>query len=196
MAGDRARVSYDPSRKWRGVIAQQGRVTVEADWNEAATIGEERDRHVTLDVVGPVGTPDGGYAVTAVPATGEHSASTPGHFTIGRGTLYLGGERLDLDEQVHYSAQPDWLDHSTDPLWKAPGVRHERDARHELVYLLASEQEVSAVEDPALADVALGGPDTMQRLRILQHFVRCPTESGTLRRLRGARWRGPSPTTG
>ena len=34
MAGDRARVSYDPSRKWRGVIAQQGRVTVEADWNE------------------------------------------------------------------------------------------------------------------------------------------------------------------
>ena len=45
MAGDRARVSYDPSRKWRGVIAQQGRVTVEADWNEAATIDEERDRH-------------------------------------------------------------------------------------------------------------------------------------------------------
>ena len=30
MAGDRARVSYDPSRKWRGLIAQQGRVTVEA----------------------------------------------------------------------------------------------------------------------------------------------------------------------
>ena len=123
MAGDRARVSYDPSRKWRGVIAQQGRVTVEADWNEAATIGEERDRHVTLDVVGPVGTPDGGYAVTAVRATGEHSASTPDHLTIGKGTLYLGGERLDLDEQVHYSTQPDWLDHSTDPLWKAPGLR-------------------------------------------------------------------------
>ena len=38
MAGDRARVSYDPSRKWRGLIAQQGRVTVEADWNEAAMI--------------------------------------------------------------------------------------------------------------------------------------------------------------
>ena len=39
MPGDRARVSYDPGRKWRGVIAQQGRVTVEADWNEAAMIG-------------------------------------------------------------------------------------------------------------------------------------------------------------
>ena len=49
----------------------------------------------------------------------------------------------------------------------------------ELVYLLASEQEVSAVEDPALADVALGGPDTMQRRRILQRFVRQPSPSGT-----------------
>ena len=65
MAGDRARVSYDPSRKWRGVVAQQGRVTVEADWNEAAMIADERDRQVTLDVVGRFATPDRGYAVTA-----------------------------------------------------------------------------------------------------------------------------------
>ncbi len=175
MPGDRARVSYDPSRKWRGVVAQQGRVTVEADWNEAAAIGEERDRQVTLDVVGPVGTPDGGYAVTAVPATGQAPAT--GDLTIGPGTLYLRGERLDLDQPVTYSTQPDWLDCSTDPLWTTPAVPTADVATHELVYLLASEQEVSAVEDPALADVALGGPDTMQRQRILQHFVRQPSQS-------------------
>jgi hypothetical protein len=179
MASDRARVSYDPSRKWRGVIAQQGRVTVEADWNEAAMIGEERDRQEALDLIGPVGTPDRGYAVTAAPSRGEHAGSGPGDLIIGRGTVYLGGERLDLTERVRYSAQPDWLDHSTDPMWRAPRARHDEDLRHELVYLLAAEQEVSAVEDPALADVALGGPDTMQRKRILQHFVRCPSESGT-----------------
>ena len=57
MAGDHARVSYDPSRKWRGLTAQQGRVTVEADWNEAAAIVRERDRQLTLDVVGPVRHP-------------------------------------------------------------------------------------------------------------------------------------------
>jgi hypothetical protein len=179
MASDRARVSYDPSRKWRGVIAQQGRVTVEADWNEAAMIDEERDRQVALDVIGPVGTPDRGYAVTAGRPRGERSGSAPGDLRIGRGTLYLGGERLDLTEQVRYSAQPDWLDHSTDPMWRASRARYDGDIRHELVYLLATEQEVSAVEDPALADVALGGPDTTQRRRILQHFVRCPSESGT-----------------
>jgi len=179
MASDRARVSYDPSREWRGVIAQQGRVTVEADWNEAAMIGEERDRQVALDLIGPAGTPDRGYAVTAAPTRRERSGSASGDLTIGPGTLYLGGERLALAQEVRYSAQPDWLDHSTDPMWRAPRARRRAAIRHELIYLLAAEQEVSAVEDPALADVALGGPDTMQRRRILQHFVLSPSESGT-----------------
>ena len=179
MAGDRARVSYDPSRKWRGLIAQQGRVTVEADWNEAAMIGDEHDRQAALDVIGPAGTPDGGYAVTAAPREDERSGSARHDLTIGPGTLYLGGERLNLTESVRYSAQPEWLDHSTDPMWEAPHARRGRNGRHELVYVLAAEQEVSAVEDPALADVALGGPDTMQRRRILQRFVRCPSDSAT-----------------
>ena len=95
MAGDRARVSYDPSRKWRGLVAQQGRVTVEADWNEAAAIDQDRDRQATLDFVGPVGTPDRGYGVATAPAT-----STQGDLTIGPGTLYLGGERLNLKLQA------------------------------------------------------------------------------------------------
>src|SRR5580700_3500470 len=174
MASDRARVSYDPSRKWRGVIAQQGRVTVEADWNEAAMIDEERDRQLALDVIGPFGTPDRGYAVTVALRD-----DAPGDLTIGSGTLYLGGERLDLTEKVRYRAQPDWLDHSTDPMWQDPRARRDTDGTYELVYLLAAEQEVSAVEDPALADVALGGPDTMQRRRILQHVVRQPSQSAT-----------------
>ncbi len=179
MAGDRARVSYDRSRKWRGLVAQQGRVTVEADWNEAASIDQEHDRQVALDVVGPAGTPDGGYAVTPAPLTGSPPTAIPGDFTVGQGTLYVGGQRLDLEEPVTYSAQGEWLDHSTDPLWVAPAAPTPTATSYELVYLLASEQEVSAVEDPALADVALGGPDTMQRQRILQHLVRQASPSGT-----------------
>ena len=57
-------------------------------------------------------------------------------------------------------------------MWEPSRAASRPGRRHELVYLLAAEQEVSAVEDPALADVALGGPDTMQRRRILQRFVR------------------------
>jgi hypothetical protein len=173
MPSDRARVTYDPTRKWRGLIAQQGRVTVEADWNEATAIDLERDRQLTIDFVGPVGTPSTpspGYVVTAIPQTGGPTGSTPGDLTIGSGTLYVGGERVDLAAPVTYSTQPEWLDSSTSVLWVPPGPQ--AGGVTELVYLLASEQEISAVEDPSLADVALGGPDTMQRLRIVQRFVR------------------------
>ena len=99
MASDRARVSYDPTRRWRGLIAQQGRVTVEADFNEAAAIDQERDRQLTLDFVGPFATPASpaaGYTVMPVPQAGESPGSPPGDLTIGSGTLYVGGERLDL----------------------------------------------------------------------------------------------------
>jgi hypothetical protein len=185
MAADRARVSYDPSRQWRALIAQQGRVTVEADWNEASAIDSERVRDLTLAVIGTQGTPDGGYVVTAIPAAGSPPAgappagsptpSGPGDLIIGPGTLFVGGERLNLDAPVAYSAQPDWLDHSTDPRWSPPAVP--AGTSYELVYLIASEQEVSAVEDPALTDIALGGPDTMGRQRMLQRFVRWPSPS-------------------
>jgi len=175
MAGDRARVSYDQTRKWRGSVAQQGRVTVEADINEAAAIADERDRLTTLDLVGPVGTPDNGYTVTAFGS--DSKAGTPGDLQIGAGTLYLGGERLDLDQTVTYSTQPEWLDHPSGPPWVAPAIPS-ADPAYELVMLVASEVEVSAAEDPALADVALGGPDTMQRRRILQRFMRRPATTG------------------
>ena len=36
MGSDRARISFDHSRGYRSVVAQQGRVTLEADVNEQA----------------------------------------------------------------------------------------------------------------------------------------------------------------
>jgi hypothetical protein len=184
MASDRARVSFDPSWKWRGLVAQQGRVTVEADWNEAEAIQALSDRLAALDGIGPLGTPDGGYAVTAG-GSGSPVGAGPGPLTVGTGTVYVGGVRLDLDQEVVLDGapQPDWLDQSTDTLWVAPEPAEPSPPSppsgpaNELVYLLAVEQEVSASEVPELADVALGGPDTMQRLRILQRFVRWPTAS-------------------
>jgi len=67
MTADRAKISYDPTRQYRSVIAQQGRVTLEADTNEAATIASEALRLETIDVMGPTGTPDNGYALVSVP---------------------------------------------------------------------------------------------------------------------------------
>ena len=49
MAGDRSRISYSQSRKYREVVSQQGRVLLEADSNEGQRIFSEEVRHHALD---------------------------------------------------------------------------------------------------------------------------------------------------
>ena len=89
--------------------------------------------------------------------------------------MYVGGERIVLDGTLDYASQPDWLDHASDSQWVAPAVPAA--GTNEVVYLLLREQEVSAIEDPALIDIALGGPDTAARQRIVQHVVRAATQA-------------------
>lgn len=164
-----------------GVVAQQGRVTIEADWNEQRTIAAEQERAALLDVIGPSATPDHGYAVSLVYAGGDSppTGAPTGDLTIAQGTLYVGGERMILEEDLDYASQPDWVDNSGDPLWVSPSIPSPPEDLDELVYLLLREQEVGAVEDPALLDVALGGPDTAERLRIVQRVVRLPFDGTT-----------------
>lgn len=171
MGADRARVSYNPRQQYRSVVMQQGRVTLEADWNESQAILGEELRHETLDIIGPAGTPDNGYEIVV---TGKVPVP-PFDFTVSAGTMYVGGVRLVLDTAVQYSNQPDWLDHSGDPDWIMPSSNNP--PTDEYIYLLVREQEVSAVEDSALREVALGGPDTAARTRMIQHIVRLAAQA-------------------
>ena len=158
MASDLARIGYDPTRAYRSVLAQQGRVTLEADINEAGAIALETLRLETLDIIGPTGTPDDGYKVTP----------SGSGLLIGVGTLYVGGWRLTLDPAVNLAKQPDWLDQ---PALALSGTQ--------VISLLVTEQSVCAVEDQALRDVALGGPDTAARSRLMQQFLATPFQGGT-----------------
>jgi Family of unknown function (DUF6519) len=162
MTADIARITYDPTRQYRSVLRQQGRVTLEADENEAAVIEVEALRLETVDLIGPAVAVGGGYAVST-------SGST---ITIALGVFYLGGWRLELDAKVDWANQPDWLD--ADPagatVLRTPTA---------VIALLASEQSVCAVEDQALREVALGGPDSAARARLMQHFLRIPIEGNT-----------------
>lgn len=170
MGSDRARASYDETRQYRTVVMQQGRVTLEADWNESQVIATEEERKEALDFVGPAGTPDDGYRVIE---TGVVPAQ-PFDFMVDSGTMYVGGMRVFAPTVIHYTNQMEWFDHSTDPDWVDPANLN---PTREEVFLLLREQEVSAVEDEALREVALGGPDTAQRTRLIQHIVRIPTQA-------------------
>lgn len=162
MATDVSRVSFDSARKYTRVLSQPGRVMLEAEENEDRYILAEERRHELLDFIGPASTPDDGYAV---------ASTGPGNLTIGAGTMYVGGIRVHLDTTVDYAAQSDWLDHDGDPEWvEPPNVDHRRGVEH--VVLQLTETDVTAVEDPVLREVALGGPDGAARARILQRFRR------------------------
>jgi hypothetical protein len=162
MSNDRARLSFDATRRYRSVVAQQGRVTLEADVNEAQIIASENLIAETLDIVGPAGTPDDGFKVSAGTAVPD--------FTVGAGTMYVGGLRVTQEAAVAFGTQSEWLDNQGDPL-AADDAAGRVD---EFVYLFLREQEVAAVEDAPLREVALGGPDSGGRTRLLQRIVRTP----------------------
>jgi len=170
MATDIARLSYDSGRQYTGVMPQQGRVSLEAEENEEVTISLVERRAELVDIIGPCGTPDNGYAV---------SQGSGYDIIIGPGTMYVGGNRVTLGSPLDYDAQPDWLDAEADPaMWWVP-VPTEAPGDNEWVILVLVERDVTAVEDPMLRDVALGGPDGAARLRLLQHFLRIGTQADT-----------------
>src|ERR1700761_192400 len=114
MGSDRARVTYDPKQQYRSVVMQQGRVTLEADWNEAQQITKEEIRREALDFVGPCGTPDNGYSLV-LPSQPTQPLFD---FSVDGGTMYVGGMRAHLSGSVQYSSQPDWRDYGAeDPDW-------------------------------------------------------------------------------
>jgi hypothetical protein len=161
MVADIARVTYDPTRQYRSLIWQQGRVTLEADNNEAEIIEGEALRLETIDIVGPAGTPDNGYAVS--------SGKGPAGVVVGPGIFYLGGWRLELDAAFDMPGSAN----------SKEDVELARSGGDFVVSLLITERSVCAVEDQALREVALGGPDSAARMRLMQTFPRLAISGDT-----------------
>jgi photosystem II stability/assembly factor-like uncharacterized protein len=66
MRGDFSRVTFRPENHFSGVLLQQGRVQLDAEFNEHVDIEAYRDRTTARDVIGPAGAPldGGGFAVS------------------------------------------------------------------------------------------------------------------------------------
>jgi hypothetical protein len=193
MPSDRSRRTDTLRDGYSGVVAQQGRVILDRDFNALQGLTAERIALDALDFVGPCGTPDDGFRISlpqasppapplwSPPASFGSASREERDFLISPGTMYVGGQRAELfgrqaGHAITYSYfdQPDWI-HPPDPFAvTASGleVLIRRRFVRELAYLELCEQEVSAVEDPELLDVALGGPDTTQRIKFLRRVKR------------------------
>jgi hypothetical protein len=89
--GDISRKTFDPRKHYSGVLQQQGRVQVDADWNEQLAIQHHRTETQTRDVIGACGVPEkgGGFKIE----------STPNHhdLVISAGRIYVDGLLCELD---------------------------------------------------------------------------------------------------
>jgi hypothetical protein len=181
VSGDYSRDSFDPRRHFSAVRMQQGRVALDADWNEQAEIIDRRGRAQTVDVVGrrgvPRETPDG-FRISIVYSLGQRGLRIGlgryyvdgllaenhgvGKFTFdmsvakadGRGPAGVLGEVIGL-ESIAYDEQPYWPE--PDPLPAGNGPH--------LVYLDVWQREVTAIENAGLLEKALNGVDTTTRLQ-------------------------------
>lgn len=154
MHADVERFGHDPDQRFLRVIEQQGRVRLASDSNEQAAILLDYLCALATDVIGPFGTPAAdddnaargeGFLVTL---KGNRLAIAPGRF-------WVDGYLCVNDEAVSYDAQPDFPE--APPLPDAPY----------LVYLDAWERHLSAAQVPSIRDVALGGPDTCSRSKLV-----------------------------
>ncbi len=160
MQGDFSRLTFDPRKRYRAVHMQQGRVQLDADWNEQVDIFNYALETQIRDLLGPCGAPraTAGFQVTLpshTQGTQQQQADSQQtfDFTVSRGRYYVDGLLCENESDTRYTQQGDY-----------PGAPPPPDHRHSmLVYLDVWQRHVNALSDPDLREIALGGMDTTTR---------------------------------
>ena len=107
MAGDYTRFTFKPQRDYSGVFKQQGRVDLDADFNELIEIIDRRWRSETIDIINhctvprvPPGTPPVLDPFLILP-------TAMGAFDIGIGRMYVDGIQVENHGLPPLAYQPD-----------------------------------------------------------------------------------------
>jgi hypothetical protein len=144
MKGDFTRVTFDPGREFYRVLMQQGRLQLDADWNEQIAILLHRFETLAADVFGAHGGPatECGFAVF----------QDDKGIWLSRGRYYVDG--LQCENRDVLKLEP------------PRSAKSGQSQGAYLVYLDAFEQYIAAAQDPSISDVALGTLDTASRTRM------------------------------
>ena len=158
MSGDYSRKRFESHHNYSGVLMQQGRVLLDADWNEQIDIDLRRQRAETVDTIGravvPMETPDG-FRV-------ELNA---GEMSIFPGRMYVDGllaenhgtgvqeyyavlEEERGSEPVLYQNQPFFPNAQTIEPLPTSGTH--------IAYLDVWQRELTYVKQPDLVESAVG----------------------------------------
>jgi len=131
---------------------QQGRVTLDSDYNEQGSIALHQLRTTVRDLIGHFGAPreGGGFRIQPL---------ADGGLGISAGRYYVEGILVENEAECRYDSQPHGPLHPGDPLADRRGSL--------LIYLDVWERHVTALDDAAIREIALGGPDTCSRAQVV-----------------------------
>lgn len=251
MKADFTRDTFYPFKHFARVLMQQGRVQLDADWNEQAAILLRYLRSLAADLIGPEGGPeDSSGSAPAFLISPLNLIPAPPDFQIGPGHYYVDGilceaeatpvsltvvdatnnvvevqnwmpDGTPFDEiefvevfdaavpspYTYYLAQVSiadpvkrqltltlspslaslssltspWLRRAytylTQPDLPSPPALTPSGGAYQQVYLDVWERHITYVEDDAIREVALGGPDTATRAKVVWQ-VRLTTACG------------------
>jgi hypothetical protein len=181
MQGDLSRHTFDRRKHYDSVRMQQGRVQLDADWNEQSDILHHHVETETRDLVGGCGGPlhgAGFHVVTALTDLTPDEQKLPANhpvlqmpplqtnqldFFLSAGRYYVDGILCENERLVPFTAQPDVLD-------PAPIVANDI----HLIYLDVWRRHITALDDPQIRESALGGPDTATRAKVLWQVKALP----------------------
>jgi hypothetical protein len=154
MYGDFSRLTFNRAKSYTAAWSQQGRMQLDADFNEQTAILLDWMRTLATDFMGPAGgsTETAGFEVT-VDGSGE--------LTLSDGHYYVAGIRCEIPTP------------GTDGNPALPTYNPEHlgipSAGTYLVCLTVWERSVSGLQDPTLLEPALGPttPDTTVRSQVV-----------------------------
>jgi hypothetical protein len=165
---DISRQSFTARKSYSGVLMAQGRVQLDADWNEWDAILDRRRRVAMGDLVGEA-------AVSPLTTDAFRVEVSGGALTIGIGRLYLDGRLAenfgagapvfdaDVENLVGTAPTP-----FTDQPWR-PGVAAPTPtAGRHMVYLDVWRRVVGHLQDPGLVEPALGVDTTARTQTVWQ----------------------------
>ena len=154
MKGDFSKKYAGQNKNFSGVLHQQGRVLLDADWNEQTQINNEWQNTAAQDAFGP--------GVAAVPSDTptafevDGAGMEDGNVVVGLlpGRVWADGRVVHLAEESEFIAT--YYGNMTDP--PSSGLR-------DAVVLEIWREEINAFQLPEeMIEPALGGPDTTERV--------------------------------
>src|SRR6266404_5787372 len=191
MKGDYSRDTFNPAKHFTRVLMQQGRVQLDADWNEQGAILLHYLQALAADLIGAHGGPKDelGFEIRSVMSKDNQKALAD--LSIGFGRYYVDGILCENPEPSPKVTPSPRAGMEVAPIGSAGGagsrtgiepltfrnqVDYPPDPKEDpkrdfelplFVYLDVWERHITALEDDDIREVALGGPDTAARAKVV-----------------------------